>query len=96
VPKDDHNPYLPPEAGLVVRRASGRYKPIITVARVIVALWGLFILAGPARSAPLIPSRAAEIVFKALGALLFLVAVFPFGNPRGKKIEGLAEPTEDL
>lgn len=94
--RDEPNPYRPPEAGPEVPRPPGRFKPVVTFLRVIVGLWGLFILAGPTRSAPLFPSRSAEIAFKALGVVLFLVAVFPFGSPRKRTAEDRAETTEDL
>jgi hypothetical protein len=93
---DEINPYRPPEADLGTIRRPGRYRPLFTVVRVLVALWGLFILAGPPRAAPLIPSRVADIASKALGALLFLVAVFPFRKPTEAKAEAGPGETEDL
>jgi hypothetical protein len=93
---DESNPYRPPEADLGVVRRPGRYRPLFTVVRVLIALWGLFILAGPPRAAPLIPSRAAEIASKALGALLFLVAVFPFRKPSEARVEERPGAMEDL
>ncbi len=89
------NPYDPPRADLGTRRSPGRYRPLITVARVLVGLWGLFILAEPSRSGPSAAYHRGQVAAKALGAVLFLAAVFPFGNPREKS--GTAGPgSEDL
>ena len=93
---DETNPYRPPEANLGIRRPVGRYRPVITVVRVLIALWALFILAGPPRSAPVAGSRAGEVATKALGALLFLLAVFPFQKPGGLKAEARNAEPEDL
>jgi hypothetical protein len=89
------NPYDPPRSDLGRARGPARYRPLVTVARVFVGLWGLFILAGPSRNGPNVGSHGGQIVAKALGALLFLVSVFPFGPPSKKP--GVAEPAaEDL
>ena len=91
----DSNPYHPPEAELGTRRDPGRYRPFLTVSRVLVGLWGLFILAGPSRTGPNPAYDQGQLVAKALGALLFLVAVFPIGKPL-TKAEPRAEISEEL
>jgi hypothetical protein len=91
----DTNPYRPPEAELGTRRVPGRYRPLITISRVLVGLWGLFILAGPSRTGPNPAYHHGQILAKALGAILFLVAVFPIGKHR-TQAEPRAEVSEDL
>lgn len=96
---DERNPYRPPEAslGLEMNRPGVRFRPVVTVVRVLVALWGLFILAGPSRTVPVNPGqRQGQITAKALGALLFVVAIFPFRRPRGRKVEAVEGAPEDL
>ncbi len=87
------NPYRPPDAELRPRRTLGRYRPLLTISRVLVGLWGLFILAGPTRIGPTPAYHHGQILAKALGATLFLVAVFPIRRPRSRSA---VEPAEDL
>jgi hypothetical protein len=47
---------------------------------VLIGLWGLFILAGPNRDGPIPAYHNGQILAKALGAVLFLIAVFPIGK----------------
>ena len=93
---DETNPYRAPEADLGRRRPPGRYRPVITVVRVLIALWALFILAGPPRSEPAGPSRRGDIAVKALGALVFVLAVFPFGRRQVSPVGVGPGETEDL
>ena len=93
---DETNPYRPPEADLGIRRSLGRYRPVVTVARVLIALWALFILAGPPRSALADASRRGEVAAKALGALVFVLAVFPLRKPQAPRAKIRQGETEDL
>ena len=68
----------------------------MTVVRVLIALWALFILAGPPRSDPADGSRQGEIAAKALGALVFLLAVFPLSKPKGSRARVNPVEAEDL
>jgi hypothetical protein len=89
------NPYDPPQADLGTRRRPGSFRPLVTMVRVFVGLWGLFILAGPSRTGGNTVYHQGQIAAKAGGALLFLVAVFPFGNP-SKNPGGDDQMPEDL
>jgi hypothetical protein len=92
----EDNPYRPPESRPDLPRRPGWLRPVVTVIRVLVALWGLFFLAGPSRFAPNPAAPQDQVATKALGALLFVVAVFPFGKPRGEKAEARETPSEEL
>jgi hypothetical protein len=93
------NPYQAPESRPESVTA-GRFRwrallgPLKTLVRASVGLWGLFILAGPARVAPGPGYQGGPVLAKAFGALLFLVAIFPFGRPRGTRSE--KEAMEEL
>ena len=93
---DETNPYRAPEADLGRRRSLARYRPVVTVVRVLIALWALFILAGPPRSEPADSSRRGDIAVKALGALVFVLAVFPLGKPRDPRARVSPGEAEDL
>lgn len=92
----DLNPYQPPEADLGMRRPPGRYRPLLAVARILVGLWGLFILAGPSRTGHGSSLDRGQVVAKGLGALLFLGAVFPIRKSSVKKVGMGEETAEDL
>ena len=93
---DESNPYRPPEAELGITRDPGRYRPLATVVRVMVGLWGLFILAGPSRDGGNSAYHHGQVAVKAVGAILFMVAVFPLRRPRVKKPESSDRVVEDL
>ena len=93
---DETNPYRPPEAALGITRDPSRYRPMATVVRVLIGLWGLFILAGPSRNGGNAAYHQGEIAGKALGAILFMIAVFPLRRPKAKSHESREELVEDL
>jgi hypothetical protein len=93
---DEINPYRPPEAALGTTRDAGRYRPLATVVRVLIGLWGLFILAGPSRNGGSVAFPPGEIASKALGAILFMIAVFPLRRPKAKSRESRENLVEDL
>ncbi len=93
---DERNPYRPPEAELEINRKASRYRPLARVVRVLVGFWGLMILAGPNRDGGNAPYHQGQIAAKAVGAILFMAAVFPLRRPRVKKPESGDLVVEEL
>jgi hypothetical protein len=93
---DERNPYQPPEAELGINRKASRYRPLARVVRVLVGLWGLMILAGSSRDGGTAAYHHGQVAGKAVGAILFMVAVFPLRRPRVKKPESGEVVAEEL
>ena len=58
---------------------------LILVVRVALLLVGLRLLLGPEREAPNAAFHQGQVLARAIGGLIAVLAVFPFGSPRDRK-----------
>lgn len=78
------NPYRPPGSSPMPTKAPGRFRPVRLAARAVTVILGFALLAGPYPPAPNSASHHGQIAARALGGILILAGIVPFGWPRSR------------